>query len=184
MPDTRPAASIPGPGPEPSSRPVRMASAGLMVAFALMVLPSCMAFVEYGSETDFGVGVRGSVPMDRVFARDDGTGSGALSRVELAGSLSRAFPTDASWTEASADAIVPLIRLGDGAARMYVGGGLHLGRLDPDVGDADTKFGANLIGGLRFEQRFLAPQFEIRGSLAGADQLKALIGVQLVGGGS
>lgn len=102
--------------------------------------------MEHGSETDFGLGVRGSVPsvrgsvpMDRVFGREDGRGSGALSRAERAGSLNRSFPASASWTELNADAVVPVIRLGDGAARTYVGG---------------------------------------------VDQLKALIGVQLVGGGS
>lgn len=146
-------------------------------------LPGCTAFVQYGSETDFGLGVRGSLPMDRVLGRDEGPGAGALSRLELAGSLSRSWPTAASWTEGSLDALVPLFRLADGGARTYAGAGVHLGRIHPDVADADTetKFGGNLVGGIRFEQR-IAPLFEVRASLGGIDQLSALAGVQFFGG--
>lgn len=122
--------------------------------------------------------------MDRFVPADEGAGSRTLSRLELAGSLQRSWPPDASWTAGNVDGVLPLIRLGEGAARTYVGTGLHLGRLELDGGGSDTRLGLNLIGGLRFEQRFLAPRFEVRGSVGGIDQLSAVIGVQLVGGGS
>ncbi len=145
-----------------------------------LLASGCAAFAEYGSDTGMGLGVRGNAPLDRVIPGE--TGDGALSRMEGAASLHRFWMDNGAYTEANLDVLVPLLRLGDGAARSYAGGGLHLGRFSPDVGNNDTKLGLNLIGGVRFERRAFAPFFELRGSVGGSDQLSGVVGVQLTGG--
>jgi hypothetical protein len=150
----------------------------LLAAFAFL-LSGCATFVEYGSETDFGVGVRGVLPMERVVSDDPGA---LVSRLELAGSFHRGWPAAGSWTEGNLDVFLPLFRLGGEDARSYVGTGLHVGRLNPDLGDSSTKVGANFIGGVRFQQRGFAPFVELRASAGGADQLSGVLGVQFLRG--
>jgi len=150
----------------------------LLAAFAFL-LAGCATFVEYGSETDFGVGVRGTLPLERVVSDDPGA---LVSRLELAGSFHRGWPTAGSWTEGNLDLLLPLFPLGGEGARSYVGTGLHVGRLNPDLGDSSTKVGANFIGGVRFQQRGFAPFVELRGSAGGADQLSGVLGIQFLRG--
>ncbi len=154
----------------------------LPAALFLVLVSGCATFAEYGSEQKLGVGVRGNVALERVIPGDEGIANATLSRLELNGSAHRFFPSEGTWTEANADLLLPLIRVGGGAARTYVGTGVSFGRFEPDVGSSESKVGANLIGGLRFEQRTLAPFFEVRGSLGGAEQLSAVLGFQLFGG--
>lgn len=152
------------------------------LALAALLLPACATFVEYGSESSFGIGARGSVPLGRVLSPEGRMGDAAVSRLELAGSIHRFWPDNADYTEANLDLLLPLFAVGDGAARTYVGGGLHLGRISPDVGETESELGVNLFGGFRFDRRAVAPFFEVRGALGGYDQLSAAFGVQLFGG--
>lgn len=153
----------------------------LVCVLLLFSLPACATFVEYGSEADFGIGARGNLPLGQILTEEDQRGAGAISRLELSGSLHQFFPSQADdYVEMNADLLLPLIRLGD--ARSYVGTGLNVGRLSPEVGSSDTKVGINLIGGLRFDRPTMAPFFEVRGSAGGLDQLSVAAGVQLFGG--
>lgn len=146
----------------------------LVAAFAFLST-GCATFVEYGSETDFGVGVRGTLPLERIVSEDPGM---LVSRLELAGSFHRGWPSAGTWTEGNLDLLFPLIELGGEGARSYVGAGIHAGRMNPDEGESRTKLGANFIGGVRFQQRGFAPFVELRGSAGGADQLSGVLGVQ------
>jgi hypothetical protein len=148
----------------------------------LAFLPGCAAFVQYGSDTDGGIGVRGNLPLGQVISQEDQRGERAVSRLEMAVSAHQFFPSAGDYTEANVDLLLPLVLLGDGAARTYVGSGLHVGRFSPDLGGSDTRVGLNLLAGLRFDRRVMAPFFEVRGSLGGTDQLSALVGVQIFGG--
>jgi hypothetical protein len=150
----------------------------LLTTFAFL-LAGCATFVEYGSETDFGVGVRGVLPLERVVSDDPGA---LVSRLELAGSFHRGWPSAGSWTEGNLDLLLPLFPLGGEGARSYVGTGIHVGRLNPDLGESSTKVGANFIGGVRFQQRGFAPFVELRGSAGGADQLSGVLGIQFLRG--
>ena len=154
----------------------------LLTALLLVLLPGCATFVEYGSETDAGIGVRGNLPLGQVLTAEDRRGAGAISRLELAVSAHHFFPSGADYTEANADLLLPLLRVGDGAARTYAGTGIHVGRLSPDGASSDSKVGLNLLGGVRFDRPLFAPFFEVRGSLGGMDQLSAAAGFQIYGG--
>lgn len=153
----------------------------LLLATSLL-LPGCATFVEFGSESSFGVGARGNIPLGQILSPEGRVGDAAVSRLELSGSVHRFWPDRGDYTEGNLDLILPLVPLGDGAARLYLGGGLHLGRVAPDVGETSTKVGANVLGGLRFERRALAPFLEIRGAVGGYEQLSAAFGLQLFGG--
>jgi hypothetical protein len=148
----------------------------------LFLLPGCAAFVQYGSDTGGGIGVRGNIPLGQVVSTEDRRGGGAISRLELAVSAHHFFPSNADYTEANVDLLLPVLLLGDGAVWTYAGTGLHAGRFSPAVGSSDTRIGLNVLGGLRFERRLMAPFFEVRGSLGGTDQLSAVAGVQIFGG--
>lgn len=148
----------------------------------LAFLPGCAAFLQYGSDMDAGIGVRGNIPLGQIISQEDRPGERVVSRLEMAVSAHHFFPSGADYTEANADLLLPLVPLGDGAARTYVGSGIHVGRLSPDLGDSDTRVGLNVMGGLRFDRRLMAPFFEIRGSVGGTDQLSAVAGVQIFGG--
>lgn len=161
---------------------MRSIAGWLSLVLSVLLLPGCATFVEYGSESSFGIGARGNVPLGRILSPEGRMGDATVSRLELAGSVHRFWPEGADYTEANLDLILPLLSLGDGAARTYVGGGLHLGRISPDVGETDTELGVNLLGGVRFDRRAVAPFFEIRGAMGGYDQLSAAFGVQLFGG--
>jgi hypothetical protein len=154
----------------------------LSLVLSLLVLPGCAAFVEYGSESSFGIGARGNVPLGRILSPEGRVGDATVSKLELAGSIHRFWPDAADYTEGNLDLILPLFAVGDGAARTYVGGGLHVGRISPDVGETSTDLGVNVLGGVRFDRRAVAPFFEVRGALGGYDQLSAVLGVQLFGG--
>ncbi len=154
----------------------------LTALFFLAALPGCATFVEYGSDTSAGIGVRGNLPLGEVLTSEDQRGTQAISRLELAVSGHHYFPSGADYTEGNADLLLPLIPLGDGAARTYVGSGIHVGRWSPDVGSSDTRVGLNVIGGVRFDRRVMAPFFELRGSVGGTDQLSAAAGIQIFGG--
>lgn len=154
-----------------------------LLLFAVVAcLSGCATFGEYGSETEFGLGVRGNLGADRFISEDAGAAAGTLARLELNGSIQRSWISQGSWTEANADVLLPMIGVGSGAARTYLGTGLHLAQFDPDIGSTSSELGLNLIGGLRFDQRTFAPFFEIRGSAFGVEQLSAVAGIQLFGG--
>ena len=146
----------------------------LLAAFAFL-FAGCATFVEYGSDTDVGVGMRGTLPLDRIVSDDPGV---LVSRLELVGSFHRGWPTAGTWTEGNLDLLFPLVELGGEGVRSYVGTGIHMGRLNREVGESRTRIGANFIGGVRFQQRGFAPFVELRGSAGGADQLSGVLGVQ------
>jgi hypothetical protein len=154
--------------------------------FALVIvtllLSGCAAFVDYGSESSFGIAARGNLPLGRVLSPEGSVGGATVSRLELAGSLHRSWPDNGTYTEGNVDLVLPLTTLGGGAARSYLGGGLHVGRVSPEVGDDRTELGVNVLAGVRFDRRVAAPFFEVRGALGGYDQLSAAVGVQLFGG--
>lgn len=163
-------------------RPTSPSFLALSSLALLAFLPGCAAFLQYGSETDAGIGVRGNLPLGQVVSQEDQRGERVVSRLEMAVSAHRFFPSGGDYTEANADLLLPVLMVGGGAARTYVGSGLHVGRFSPDIGDSDTRVGLNLLAGLRFDRRIMAPFFEVRGSVGGTDQLSALAGVQIFGG--
>lgn len=146
------------------------------------LLTGCAAFGAYGGESGAGFGLRGNLPLGRVLSPESGVGNATVSRLELAGSLQRFQPEGTVYTEGTLDLLLPLVALGDGAARTYVGAGVHLGRFSPEVGESRTEAGASILGGLRFDRRALAPFAEVRASTGGYDQLSVLVGLQLFGG--
>lgn len=154
----------------------------LPLALVTLLLPGCATFVEYGSESSFGIGARANMPLGRILSPEGGMSNATVSRLELAATVHRAWPDRADYTQGSLDLILPLVAMGDGAARTYLGGGLNVGRLSPDVGESNTELGVNLLGGVRFQRRAVAPFFEVRGTTGGYDQLSAAFGVQLFGG--
>ncbi len=156
------------------------AAAPFAVAAAFLV-SGCATFAEYDSDQDIGFGIRGQVPLERVFSPEGSIGGATVSRLEIAGSLHRFSPGDDTLLIGSTDLVLPLFSLADGQARTYVGGGLHLGRRSFDVGGADTSLGANLMGGVRFDRRAFAPYFEVRGGIGGYSSLSAMLGVRLFG---
>lgn len=152
-----------------------------VIAIAALSLPACATFAEYDSDHDFGLGVRGQIPLDRVLSSDGTMGDATISRLELAGSLHRFTPGDATLLIGSTDLILPLVGIADGSARLYTGAGLHLARLA--IGDAtDLSVGANLLGGVRFEHRVVAPFFEVRGGIGDYGSLSALAGIRFLTG--
>jgi hypothetical protein len=160
-------------------RPLRAAAP--FAAVAALLVSGCATFGEYDSDHDFGFGVRGQVPLERVFSPEGGLGGATVSRLEIAGSLHRFSPGDDTILIGSTDLVLPLFPLADGQARTYVGGGLHLGRRSFDAGGTDTELGANLMGGVRFDRRAFAPYFEVRGGVGGYSSLSAMLGVRLFG---
>jgi hypothetical protein len=166
-----------------TDRPGRLRRSGVaaLVTMAALSLPACATFAEYDSEQDFGLGIRGQVPLERVFSPEGTMGDATVSRLELAGSLHRFTPGDATLLIGNTDLILPLVGLADGSARLYTGAGLHLARLS--IGDAsDTSVGANLLGGVRFEHRAVAPFFEVRGGIGDYGSLSALAGIRFLTG--
>lgn len=161
------------------SRTLRSA---LALGAAVVFGSGCATFGEYGSETEFGYGVRGTLPMERLVSDDAGTLGRSISRLEFSGSVHRSTPGDLTWTEFNADLVRPLFRIGDNAARTYVGGGVMLGRSDLDGVGSDTEVGLNVVGGIRTTRRAFAPFAEARGSVGGIEQLSLVLGVQLFGG--
>jgi len=161
----------------------RTARTGLLLLAALALLPGCATFAEYDSDQDFGIGIRGQVPLERILSPEGAVGGAATSRMEIAGSLHRFTPGPANLLVASADLMVPLVGLADGAARLYTGGGVHLGRLSVND-DSDLKAGATLLGGVRFQHRVVAPFFEVRGGIGGYSSLSAMAGVRFFSGGN
>jgi len=99
-------------------------------------------------------------------------------RVGVAGGLHFFSPSDGDVLEGNVDLLLPLFRLGDGAARSYVGSGLSLARVS---GPEDSSWdpGLNLLGGVQFERRAFAPFFEARGAIGGATPFSALVGVRI-----
>ncbi len=162
----------------PVSGSLRLAS----VLLLLPLLPGCAAFGAYGSDSRAGFGVRGNVPLGRVLSPESSMGEATVSRLELAASVQRFQPEGTDYTEAGLDLILPLVSLGSGAARTYVGGGVHLGRFSPDEGETRTEGGASILGGIRFDRRALAPFGEARLTTGGYDQLTVLVGLQFFGG--
>jgi len=166
-----------------TDRPGRLRRSGMaaLVALAALSLPACATFAEYDSEQDFGLGVRGQVSLDRVFSPETTMGDATLSRLEIAGSLHRFTPGAATLLIGNTDLILPLVGFADGSARLYTGAGLHLARLA--IGDAtDLSVGANLLGGVRFEHRTVAPFFEVRGGIGDYGSLSALAGLRFFTG--
>lgn len=150
----------------------------LLVVLAI-TLPGCFAFVEYDADQSLGAGVRGQVGLDRMLPGSPDSGEGGLAgRVAVAGGLHFFSPSDGDVLEANVDLVVPLIRLGDGAARSYVGSGLSLARVSgPEDSSWDPAL--NLLGGVQFERRAFAPFFEARGGIGGATPFSALVGVRI-----
>jgi hypothetical protein len=180
-PSTTPGATIAGP-----SRSVRRGLPGFLV-LATLVLGGCATFAEYDSELDFGLGVRGELPMDRVLTPTGTAGGATVHRLEMAGSLHRFTPGDATVLMGSGDVILPLVRMADGAARLYTGAGVHLGRRSVDVPVQDgggtassVSGGATLLGGVRFEHQGVAPFFEVRGGIGGYSSLSAMAGIRFL----
>lgn len=154
--------------------------------FLLVLLPvlalsttGCFAFAEYDADRSFGAGVRGQVALDRVLPMDREEDNGGLvGRMGVAGGVHFFTPEDEDVLEANLDLVVPLVRLGGGAARSYAGGGASLARIS-SAGDRSWDPGVSLFGGVQFERRTFAPFFEARGGLGGATTFSALVGVRI-----
>lgn len=153
------------------------------LAFAAL-LPACATFAEYDSAQDAGLGIRGQLPLTRIISPESSLGGATANRLEIAGSLHRFTPGASTLVVGSTDLVLPLFPLADGQARTYVGAGAHLGRLSPPSGDATTQVGVNVMGGVRFDRRTLAPFFEVRGGAGGYGALSAVLGLRLFGPGN
>ncbi len=152
-----------------------------------MALAGCATFAEYDSDHDFGLGIRGELPMERILQPAGSMGGATTRRLEVAGSLHRFTPGNATIVVGSGDVVLPLVRMADGAARLYTGAGVHLGRRSVEVPAADgggtssdLRAGATLLGGLRFEDQRVGPFFEVRGGIGGYSSLSALAGVRFL----
>ncbi|TVR62851.1 MAG: hypothetical protein EA422_10610 [Gemmatimonadales bacterium] len=151
----------------------------VLIPFLSLAVTGCFAFVEYDADRSFGAGVRGQVSLDRVLPTDrDEDGGGFASRMGVAGGIHFFTPSEGDVLQANADLMVPLIRLGDGAARSYAGTGVSLARTSAG-GDSSWDPGLNLLGGVQFERRTFAPFFEARGGLGGAATFSAVVGVRI-----
>jgi len=163
---------------------VRSSARGaLALLAAVALLPGCATFAEYDSDQDFGIGIRGHLPLERVISTEGTVGEATASRLELAGSLHRFSPGPFNLVIGSADLVLPLVAIGDGAARLYTGGGVHLGRRS-DGDDSNLEAGATLLGGLRFQHPVAAPFFEVRGGIGGYSSLSAMAGLRFLTGGN
>lgn len=163
--------------PAATFRPVRT----LLLGATLALATGCATFAEYDDDQKFGLGIRGELPMTRVISPEGRMSGATASRLEVHGSLHRFTPGDATLVVANGDVVLPLIPLADGAARLYTGAGVHLGRISSDGDDdGNLKVGANLLGGLRFEHRRVSPFFEVRGGAGGYSSLSALAGVRFL----
>lgn len=151
----------------------------LILPAVALCLTGCFAFAEYDADRSFGVGVRGQVDLDRVLPMDrDEDGGGLASRLGVAGGIHLFTPDEGDVLQANVDLMVPLLRLGDGAARSYAGTGVSLARISSGD-DPSWDPGLNLLGGVQFERRTFAPFFEARGGLGGATTFSAVVGVRI-----
>lgn len=172
------------------SRPTRPTRKPALLTLALgtaVALAGCATFAEYDSDQDFGLGIRGELPMERILQPSTSVGGATTQRLEVAGSLHRFTPGNATVVVASGDVILPLVRMADGAARLYTGAGVHLGRRSEDLPASEgggtsssLRGGATLLGGLRFEDQRVGPFFEVRGGVGGYSSLSALAGVRFL----
>lgn len=115
--------------PPPSGSSLERAQSSARGALALLavvaLLPACATFAEYDSDQDFGIGIRGHLPLTRVLSPEGSVGEATASRLELGGSLHRFTPGPNELVIGSADLVLPRVAGGDGAARLYTGAGAH-----------------------------------------------------------
>lgn len=130
--------------------------------------------VVAGTEQDFGVGGRVAFGLSELAPELEGAAEfnlffpdGPTDFWEINGNILYAFPLR------NTRSVLP-----------YAGGGLNIARIDFDSpGDEDefrdenTEVGLNLLGGVRFPSRTVAPYVEARGVISDADQLVFTFGV-------
>ena len=131
------------------------------------------AQVNIATDTDLGIGARLLFGLEQLVAGMQG-----------AASFDYFFPDGYDFWELNGNVVVPLPIPGN--FEPYVGGGLNLAFISsevdiPDVDDSDTEIGLNLVGGLRFATTNFRPFVEVRGVIAGAEQLVFTGGIMLGG---
>lgn len=118
------------------------------------------AEVLFGSDTDFGIGARGHVPL------------GTTAPLEVQGGFAIFFPDGpVDYWEVNGNLWYLIETSGSSNAVPYVGGGLNIGVLDAGSSfDTDTELGLNLGGGARFEFTNTTPFVEARFVIGGVEQ--------------
>jgi hypothetical protein len=159
------------------------------VAAALLLTPTVTraqnfgAQVDWGSDTDIGVGARAEWPMTNVF-----TTTGAFSKAFLITSFDFYFPdcggsgVDCNSWELNGNLGVPIPA--QATVKPYLGGGLNISRTSASAGGvsaSDTNIGINLLGGIKFPLSTLTGYGEARVVVGDADQFVLTFGI-LFGG--
>lgn len=124
---------------------------------------------SYGSDSDFGVGVRYENSLNRLFPS---------MPLRFIGSFDWFFPdeggfggVDVTYFEINAN-VAYAIPMANSPLRPYAGGGLNYARASVEVGGtdvSDSQVGLNLLGGIRFGGK-LSPFVEGRFELSGGEQ--------------
>lgn len=140
--------------------------------------------VDFGTDTDIGIGVRGEFDLRNVF-----TNQGAFSRAFIVTSFDYFFVdcVDCTYWEINPMLAVP-ITIKNPKITPYLGGGLNIGRISVDAGPpvgtvSDTDIGLNLLGGLRFPLGGVSAYTDARIVVGNNDQLVLTFGL-LFGGTS
>lgn len=142
------------------------------------------AQVNLADDFDFGVGVRAVVPLGSAFGASEDEPLGRLKGVASFDYYFWDCPgVDCSYFEINGNLLYPLMVEG---FDPYLGGGLNIARasVETSVGDvSDTEVGLNLLAGAEFDLGDLGAFAEIKGELAGGEQLVLTFGILFGGGG-
>lgn len=126
------------------------------------------------TETDLGLGGRLLFGLEQFVIGMEGIAS-----------LDYFFPDNSDYWELNGNIVVP-VPITEGF-EPYLGGGLNLGffSFEEDPGgtgdNTDTEIGLNLVGGMKFATTNFRPFLEVRGTIAGAEQLVFTGGILLGG---
>jgi opacity protein-like surface antigen len=131
------------------------------------------AQVNIATDTDLGIGARVLFGLDQLVVGMEGIAS-----------FDYFFPDGFDFWELNGNVVVP-VPITE-SFEPYLGGGLNLAfissELDvPGDDDSDTEIGLNLVGGMKFATTNFRPFVEVRGTIAGAEQLVFTGGILLGG---
>lgn len=134
------------------------------------------AQLDWGSDTDFGIGARAVFGLQSLFPR---------TPLDAIVSFDYYFPsapagTDNNFWEINGN-VAYRFRLQRSSLGPYAGGGLNIGHASTTVGTvsgSDTKAGLNLLAGTTFKARGVTPFAEFRGVIGDFDQVVLTGGVR------
>lgn len=154
------------------------AAAALVIGTADAEAQAFGAQVNWGSDTDLGIGARLELGLPNLL-----TSQGPLANTFLIGSFDYYFPDcdECTFWELNANLAVPIT---SSTIDPYAGIGLNIAHASVDTGAgefSDTDPGLNLLGGLRFRLGNLGAFGEGRFVLGGSEQFVLTFGVLLGG---